>query len=78
MSGRARLPGGEQRKASQRHSRRATTVPTAIGPAWRPGDRVLWKQSIAYFLQTADEPGMVEVLLGTRRYRVPGRELRPA
>jgi hypothetical protein len=36
---------------------------------------VLWNQSIAYFLQNADEPGMVEVLLGQRRYRVPSREL---
>ena len=78
MSGRSRLPSGGPRKASQRHSRRAASVPTTIEPTWRPGDRVLWNQSIAYFLQNADEPGMVEVLLGQRRYRVPSRELQPA
>jgi hypothetical protein len=77
MSGRSRLPSGEQRKASRRHSRRAAPAPTAIEPSWRPGDKVLWNQAIAYFLQSSDEPGVVEVLLGQRRYRVPSRELRP-
>ena len=40
MTGRARLPGGEQRKASQKRSRPA--APIAAAPTLRAGDRVGW------------------------------------
>ena len=78
MSGRARLPGGEQRRASQRRKKLAApTAPTVIAPAWRPGDRVRWQNYTGQFLRPA-EGGQVEILIGTRTYRVAAGELRPA
>ena len=43
MSGTQRLPGGQPRKASQRHSRRAAPVQPPTSRLWRPGDRVRWR-----------------------------------
>jgi len=46
VTGRARLPGGEQRKASQKRSRPAVPI-SAVAPApptLRPGDRVRWSR----------------------------------
>ena len=37
-----RLPGGERRKASQRHSRPAAPLQPRISRLWHPGDRVRW------------------------------------
>ena len=79
MSGRTRLPGGQKRKASQRHSRPVTTAPAVIvlTPQWRPGDRVRWREYAGTFLRdTVDNNA--EVLIGTRTYRLPKAELRPA
>jgi hypothetical protein len=42
VTGRARLPGGEQRKASQKRSRPATPSAAVAAPTLRPGDRVRW------------------------------------
>jgi hypothetical protein len=42
VTGRARLPGGEQRKASQKRSRPATPIAAVVAPSLSPGDRVRW------------------------------------
>ena len=77
MSGRTRLPGGERRKASQRHSRRAAAPIAVIEPSWRPGDKIHWRGYTGTFLRDTDD-GQVEVLIGARTYRVPNVELQPA
>jgi hypothetical protein len=74
MSGRARLPSGEPRKASQRRTRRATSVPTVIEPSWRPGDKIHWRGYTGAFLRDAVD-GQTEVLIGTRTYLVRKIEL---
>src|SRR4051794_34588337 len=70
MSGRARLPSGEPRKASQRRTRRATPVPIVIEPSWRSGDKVHWRGYTGAFLRDAAD-GQAEALIGTRTYLVP-------
>ena len=79
MSGRSRLPGGKQRRASQRHSRPAAPAPIAVVlmPNWVPGDRVRWKDYTGQFLRDTVD-GQVEVLIGTRTYRVARGELQRA
>ena len=79
MSGRSRLPGGQQRRASQRHSRPAAPAPIAVAlmPSWMPGDRVRWKDYTGQFLRDTVD-GQVEVLIGTRTYRVVRGELQRA
>jgi hypothetical protein len=58
MSGGAHLPGGEQRKASQRRSRRAMVMSSGATPmptqTLQRGDRVRWSRST----------GTVERLIG--------------
>jgi hypothetical protein len=77
MPGRARLPSGEPRKASQRRTRRAAPTPTLIEPSWNTGDKVLWNGYMGTFLrETVDDHA--EVLIGTRTYRVRKAELRSA
>jgi hypothetical protein len=44
MTGRVRLPGGEQRKASQKRSRPATSIAVVVVPTLQPGDRVRWSR----------------------------------
>jgi len=46
VTGRTRLPGGEQRKASQKRSRPATSsaAVAALTLTLRPGDRVRWSR----------------------------------
>ena len=77
MSGRANLPGGAARKASQRRSHRAARVPTAIAPTprWEPGAKVAWNGRLGLFLREADAD-QVEVLIGGRTYRVRRAEVR--
>ena len=74
MSGRSRLPSGEPRRASQRHSRRAAASPATIEPVWRPGDKVQWKGYTGTFLRDTVD-GQAEVLIGTRTYRIGRGEL---
>ena len=51
---------------------RVRTIPT-----WRSGDKVLWQGYSGTFLrETVDDHA--EVLIGTRTYRLPKTELRPA
>ena len=75
MSGRARLPGGEPRKASQRNSRRAGPVPARITPTWRPGDRVRWKGRDGVFRRDVGDAQHAEIVIGERIYRVPTQDL---
>lgn len=79
MSGRANLPGGAARKASQRRRPRAANVPSAVTltPSWRPGDTVRWREYVGQFLRDTVD-GQVEVLIGTRTYRVAAGELQRA
>jgi hypothetical protein len=69
MSGRARRPSGEPRKASQRRTRRAPPATTFIEPNWRLSDKVHWRGCTGTFLRDA-VGGQAEVLIGTRTYRV--------
>jgi hypothetical protein len=75
MSGRARLPGGEPRKASQRNSRRAEAIPTQIMPTFRPGDPVRWKGRAGLFRREVGDGEHAEITLGERIYRVRIAEL---
>lgn len=76
MSGRARLPGGEPRKASQRNTRRAVSAPARIGPTWHPGDSVRWKDRAGTYRRDAGDGEHAEVTIGDRVYRVRTNELR--
>ena len=77
MSGRSRLPGGEQRKASQRHARPAAPAKIVVAPRWHTGDKVYWQGYVGQFLR--DTPGgEAEVLIGTRTYRVRKSEMQRA
>jgi len=75
MAGRARLPGGEPRKASQRKTRAAAAVPTRIRPTYRPGERVKWKGRDGVFRREVDDGEHAEVAIGERIYRVRLTEL---
>ncbi len=76
MTGRTRLPAGEPRKASQRHTRRAEPLPTRITPRWRVGDRVRWQDKAGLFRRDLAD-GSAEVTIGNRAYRVRIADLRP-
>ena len=73
----ARLPGGERRKASQRRVGHAPAATVWVTPAWPPGARVAWKGRIGMFLREADDD-QVELLIGSRTYRVRRAEVRSA
>ena len=75
MSGRARLPGGEPRKASQRKSRRAESIPIRVSPNWRPGDPIRWKDRAGVFRREVGDGEHAEVTIGDRVYRVRLGEL---
>jgi hypothetical protein len=75
MSGRARLPGGEPRKASQRNTRRAEPIPTRITPAWQPGSPVRWNGRAGVFRRDVGDGEHAEIVIGERVYRVQAREL---
>jgi hypothetical protein len=69
MSGRARLPAGEPRKASQRRTRRGEPPPTRIAPQWRIGDRVRWQDKASLFRRDLGD-GNAEITIAQRIYRV--------
>ena len=75
MSGRARLPGGEPRKASQRNSRRAGPVSVRIAPTWQPGDRARWKGREGVFRRDVGDAEHAEIIVGERVYRVQMQDL---
>ena len=75
MSGTARLPGGEPRKASQRNSRRAASAPARVLPTWRVGDRVNWQGRAGVFRRDVGDGEHAEATFGERVYRVRLKEL---
>jgi hypothetical protein len=74
MSGRARLPGGEPRKASQRNTRRAVS-PAKATPVWRASMPVLWKGRAGIFRREVGDGEHAEVVIEGRVYRVRIGEL---
>jgi hypothetical protein len=74
MSGRARLPGGEPRKASQRTTRRAVS-PAKISRIWRAGEAVRWKGRPGVFRRDVGDGEHAEVVIEERIYRVRIGEL---
>jgi hypothetical protein len=75
MSGRARLPGGESREASQRNSRRAVSPAAKAAPLWRASMPVLWKGRAGVFRRDVGDGEHAEVVIEGRVYRVPIGEL---
>jgi hypothetical protein len=75
MSGRARLPGGEPRKASQRNARRAVSAAVKATPVWRASMPVRWKGRAGIFRREVGDGEHVEVVLDGRVYRVRIGEL---
>ena len=75
MSGRARLPGGEPRKASQRNTRRASAAATRVTPTWRAGQPVQWKGRAGTYRRDVGDGEHSEVAIGERVYRVRTAEL---
>jgi hypothetical protein len=75
VTGRARLPAGEPRKASQRKTRLAAPRTLRITPIWRPGDRVRWKERAGVFRRDVGDGDHAEIMIGERVYRVLTREL---
>ena len=79
MSGKARLPSGAPRKASQRRGKLAAPSPVAVAaaPRWKHGDRVIWRDCAGQYLRDVED-GQAHVLIGARTYLVQVGELRPA
>ena len=75
MSGRARLPGGAPRKASQRNSRRAVSAAAKATPVWRASMPVLWKGRAGIFRREVGDGEHAEVVIDGRTYRVRTSEL---
>jgi hypothetical protein len=75
MSGRARLPGGEPRKASQRNKLRAGSRPARVSPTWRAGEAVRWKGRAGVFRRDVGDGEHAEVVIDERVYRVRTSEL---
>ena len=76
MTGRARLPGGEQRKASQKRSRPAAPVSAgAAAPTLGPGDRVRWSRYTGTVQRVVDD--VADILQDGRNtlWRLPVAEL---
>jgi hypothetical protein len=76
VTGRVRLPGGEQRKASQKRSRpAAATSAVATAPPLRPGDRVRWSRYTGTVQRVVDD--VADILQNGRNtlWRLPVAEL---
>ena len=67
MSGRARLPGGEPTKKTQRNARPAAPKTVRI--------KVQWKDRGGIFRRALDDGEHAEVVIGERAYRVRIGEL---
>jgi hypothetical protein len=76
MTGRARLPGGEPRKASQRNTRPAAPKTVQVTLAWRASMPVLWKGRAGIFRREVGDSEHAEVVIGERVYRVRIADLR--
>jgi len=76
MSGRARLPGGEPRKASQRNTRRAVVLSQRVASVWKSGDQVRWQGRTGVFRRYVGDDVHAEIVSGERVYRVRLADLR--
>jgi hypothetical protein len=70
MSGTQRLPGGQPRKKSQRHTRPAAPSRSRISGLWRPGDRVRWRDRVGVFHRDLGDGEHAEIMIADRTYRV--------
>jgi hypothetical protein len=76
VTGRARLPGGEQRKASQKRSRPAAQLSAvATAPTLRPGDRVRWSRYIGTVLRVVGDVADIRQDGRNTLWRLPVAEL---
>jgi len=71
----AQLPGGERRKASQRRVWHAPAPTAWVTPTWEAGAKIAWQGRLGMFLREADDD-QVEVLIGSRTYRLRRGEVR--
>jgi hypothetical protein len=67
---------GEPRKASQKRTRRAGSIPTRLTPQWSLGDRVAWGR-IGSFVRDLNDGIHAEIRIEQRVYRVKIADLRP-
>ena len=65
-----RLPGGQRRKTSQRHTRRAAPLQPRISWLWRPGERVRWRDRTDVFHRDLGDDEHAEIVIADRTYRV--------
>ena len=70
MSGTQRLPGGQLRKASQRHTRRAAPLQPRILRLWCSGERVYWRDRTGVFHRDLGDDEHAENVIADRTYRV--------
>ena len=70
MSGTQRLPGGQPRKASQRHARRAASLQSRISRLWRPGEPVRWRDRSGVFHRDLGDGEHAEIVIADRTNRV--------
>ena len=70
MTGTQRLPAGEPRKASQRHSRRAARLQARLSRVWHPGDQVRWRDRMGVFGRDLGDGEHAEINIADRTYRV--------
>jgi hypothetical protein len=76
VTGRVRLPGGEQRKASQKRSRPAALIPAvAAAPTLRPGDRVRWSRYTGTVQRVVDDLADIRQDGRNTLWRLPVAEL---
>lgn len=75
VKGRARLPGGEQRKASQKRSRPATSSAAVAAPTLRPGDRVRWSRHTGIVQRVVGDQADVQQDGRNTLWRLPVAEL---
>lgn len=75
MTGCARLPGGEQRKASQKRSRRATPITAVTTPTLKPGDRVRWSRHTGIVQRVVGDVADVRQDRRNTLWRLPVLEL---
>ena len=75
MTGCARLPGGEQRKASQKRSRPATPIAAVAEPTLRPGDRVRWSRHTGSVQRVVGDQADIRQDGRDTLWRLPVKEL---
>jgi hypothetical protein len=75
MTGRARLPGGERRKASQKRSRPATASAAIAAPMLNPGDRVRWSRHTGIVQRVVEDQADVRQDGRNTLWRLPVAQL---